>query len=168
MNSLLTVSNSHPPACLHSLQYCSGSASKSTTITVLYYTFTSVCRFGGLLLSFIKTYDWNTLLINLVNWDAHLAAVINGFHLPNVRCKFSFQWLDRPSTTGWMAATASSCRKPADREPPIPVSPSSLIGSLFNRRIPREFHTSPTSPRHSPPFRTEFFVVLRPSRTIIL
>jgi hypothetical protein len=91
---------------------------------------------------YIKNYKWTTKMINLVDWDAHLAAIRKlGFGEKRFITKFNFHWLptgrQQHKVDSSQSTLCPSCQDPsiAETETHLYQCPQRihLVGKLFNQ-----------------------------------
>jgi hypothetical protein len=126
-----------------------------TTITSHYAT--QLRQSAGLEVFFkwyMDTFDWDTRIINSINWDAHHAAIQKlTFSEKRFVTKFNFQWLStglRQSKVDPSQSTlCPSCRTPNVMETETHLyqcqSHLPLVGAFFNKlqKFHEQEHTSP-------------------------
>jgi hypothetical protein len=78
----------------HSGKYCGTQSQLNHNHESLRYAPTEISRLGRIFKWFRHNYQWDTATINLVDWDAHLAAIQKlSFSEKRFITKFNFQWL---------------------------------------------------------------------------
>jgi hypothetical protein len=103
---------------------------------------------------YITNYHWNTVEINFIDWDAHLAAIRKlTFNEKRFITKFNFQWLptghQQHKVDSSQSTICPSCQSPdvEETESHLYQCPRRLtmVGDLFNqiRKFHEEEHTSP-------------------------